>query len=379
MSSAICDLALAVGLTLGGICSEDPVTDQKELPPDDKTAWSISLAPPAPTPELAPLPPMPPVIITKEIVIEKPMEKVVEVQEKPEVDPVRTALETAWSRQVIVQAEWDTPAMVPDVVPLEDNIIKAMQTPDMEPLALPASVTTKEQYESPGSTSTRPVDNERIFAEDRYISGIIENSINSQVGGDEEGSVIIQTSRDVYGYHRRKVLIPKGSRLVCSYAAPADMGSSRLVMNCERILLAGHRAEIRDLGAPVGDAQGRYGVAGEVDRRFWERYGTAFLLTGLSTAVRFAAATNSTDATDTTTAAAEKAAEELSSRFGEITASVLEETLSLVPIITIPQGTRVQIRPATDWYIAEWRNSKSVHPLCDGREPADCASGSDGN
>ena len=232
-----------------------------------------------------------------------------------------------------------------------------VDTPPMDPSALPSRGREENRYESPASRSGRPVDNARILAADRYITGIVETGVNSQVGGDEEGSIIIQTARDVYGYHGRKVLVPKGSRLICTYAAPKDMGSSRLELRCERILMAGHRAEITNLGAPVGDVQGRQGITGEVDRRFLERYGTAFLLTGLSTAVRFAAAAGSTDATDTTTAAAEKAAEELSNRFGEITASVLEESLSLVPVITIPQGTRVQIRPATDWYIAPWKTS----------------------
>ncbi|MEQ8664844.1 MAG: TrbI/VirB10 family protein [Rhodospirillales bacterium] len=360
MSSAFCDLALALGLTIGGMCADPPARDRHALPPDDTTAWSIPAAPPPPLP--APPPPMPPVVIKREIVVEKPipMPAPTPAPKEQKPDPVWTALKDAWATPASYKAGWDTPALEVAPAPSAPSAASAappLETPEMEPLALSANGTEKDQYESPGSTSTRPVDNQRILAADRYITGIIETGINSQVGGDEEGSIVIQTARDVYGYHGRKVLVPKGSRLICTYAPPKDMGSSRLEMKCDRILLAGHRAEIRDLGAPVGDAQGRQGVAGEVDRRFWERYGTAIMLTSLSTAVRFAAATSSTDGADTTTAAAEKAAEELSNRFGEITASVLEETLSLVPIITIPQGTRVQIRPATDWYIADWHKA----------------------
>src|SRR3546814_7193639 len=50
--------------------------------------------------------------------------------------------------------------------------------------------------------------------------------------------------------------------------------------------MAGYRAEILQLTTPVADAQGRGGITGDVDNRFWERYGTAFVLAGISAAVR---------------------------------------------------------------------------------------------
>ena len=100
------------------------------------------------------------------------------------------------------------------------------------------------------------------------------------------------------------------------------------------------------------DAQGRAGVTGEVDNRFWNRYGTAFMLSAISAAVRGATASGVSDAArDRNDAITDEAGKELAERFGEITASVLQETVALRPVISIPQGTRVQIRPARDWYI----------------------------
>ena len=118
------------------------------------------------------------------------------------------------------------------------------------------------------------------------------------------------------------------------------------------MLSAGHRAEIHQIAAPVRDAQGRAGVTGEVDNRFWNRYGTAFMLSAISAAVRGATASGVSDAArDRNDAITDEAGKELAERFGEITASVLQETVALRPVISIPQGTRVQIRPARDWYI----------------------------
>ncbi|MEK9844758.1 TrbI/VirB10 family protein [Thalassospira sp.] len=359
--SAFCDVALVLGLTFGGVCTEPVVNEPPTLPADDPSVWALP-APPPPAP-VAPAPTMPPIII-KEAKPEpepapapEPVPQPEPVAEAPAPDPYRMALEAAWQHRVSLSSDWGTPAWQSSEMAggSDHAVLPGMATPSsLDPLDLPVRDDEKADYEGPRRTSTLPVDNSRIITADRYITVILETGINSQVGGDATGTVIVQSARDVYGYHGRNVLIPKGSRLICNYDPPKDMGSSRLSIACERILIAGHRAEIRQLASPISDIQGRQGAAGEVDRRFWERYGTAFMLTGISTAVRYAAATTKSEESDgeVATAAAEKAAEELSTRFGEISASVLEETLSLQPIITIPQGTRLQIRPATDWYIA---------------------------
>ncbi|WP_341702091.1 TrbI/VirB10 family protein [Ferrovibrio sp.] len=247
-------------------------------------------------------------------------------------------------------------------LPGEGNVVSGLaglSSPSLSSVQLP-NQGKQDRYLSDGRTSGLPVDNSRILAADRYISGVLETGINSQLDSKSGGQVIIQTSRDVFGYHNRNLLVPKGSRLICDYLSPKKQGETRLSFNCDRILMAGYRSEIMQLTSPVGDVQGRGGLTGDVDNRFWEKYGTAFVLAGISTAVRLASAagttqttsTTSTTTTGSTTAAiADKGAQELSQKFGEISAAALEATVNLAPIVTIPQGTRVQIRPTQDWYI----------------------------
>ncbi|OSQ35497.1 TrbI/VirB10 family protein [Thalassospira mesophila] len=470
MSTAFCDIALVLGLTFGGTCTDPSAfKTPPQLPADDKTVWGVPSAPPAPPAAPAPTPSFPPVVVTKKVYIERPAPTppphpapVVKPAPPPTPDPYRLALEAAWAQAV--PAHWQvagySPApgqpagtvdaartaslspglgITPDqgdslsvfVPQIESSLSSdggsgaanaetngtgtsagAAQSPDGKTRLNAGSGATGEQaptvqtgdipqtpntgnaatagttgttglaapdlprmntpsgpehildakkmeiegdYEGPRRTSSLPVDNSRILAADRYIPVQLETGINSQVGGEETGTVVVQTTRDVFGYHSRLALLPKGSRLICNYMPPEDMGSSRLAMQCERVLIAGHRAEIRNIKSLVANAQGQLGASGEVDRRFMERYGNAFLLTGISTAVRYAAASTKSESNDgqVATAASEKAAEELSNKFGEITANILEETLSLKPIITIPQGTRFQIRPSMDWYIAK--------------------------
>ena len=360
--STFCDIAMVFGLTLNGLCVDaEQVKAPPTLPANDESAWAL----PAPEPVA---PRFPPVIIKREAPPPAPQpepepELEVEPAPPPPPDPYRLALEAAYYRaqpanHSVSLATYHDPAVSMDA---GANVGRVEPIPKMDrklapdPLDLKGVGENAEDYEGPRRTSSLPVDNTRKITQDRYISVQLETGINSQVGGEEPGSVILQTTRDVFGYHGRMVLMPKGSRLICSYLPPADMGSSQLSISCDRVLIAGHRAEILNIGSNVTNQQGWLGVSGEVDNRFWQRYGNAFLLTGVSTAVRYAAASTKTEDADgeVATAAAEKASEELSNKFGEITADMLERTLDLKPIITIRQGTRLQIRPATDWYIQE--------------------------
>lgn len=357
--SALCDVALVFGLTLSGLCVQPEAPAVEPLPEDDAAAWAVPAPPPPPAPPPAPAAPkMPPIIIKQAPPPPAPAPPPPAPEPAPPPppapDPVQVALEAAWARPgprlAALEPEITMPA-APAMPPMRGGMA-APSPSDMG--ALDLETPAEANYEGPRRTSTRPVNNERIITADRYVTGILETGINSQVGGDDTGTVVVQTARDVFGYHGRKVLLPKGSRMICNYEAPEDMGSTRLPITCERVLIAGHRAEIRELDSLLTDQQGRAGITGEVDNRFGERYGTAFLLTGIATGVRFAnTLTQSGDDASLSAQSTEEASAELSNRLGEITANVLEQTLDLKPIITVPQGTRINIRPATDWYIAE--------------------------
>jgi type IV secretion system protein VirB10 len=360
----ICDLALIVGISIAGICSTNEAPPDR-LPPDDPDAWSFMPVRPVRPVQPAAIhvkedtsPPVlvsfPPVVITKTIELARPERIIVPPQVEPEIDYLRMAVEASYKQRRTELANW------PSIeVPKNDitNELKQITTPfdvSLNSLPKPPSATkltppvqrVRPGYEAASVTSGLPIDNSRIVTADRYITGILETGINSQLDGDAGGEIIIQTSRDTYGYHGRNVLIPKGSRLICDYKSPELVGSTRLAINCKRILLAGHRAEIYQLSSTAGDVQGRSGITGNVDNRFWEKYGTAFILSGISTAVRIASSMSDNEI-------AANGSEELSEKFGEITASVLEQTVNLAPIITVPQGTRIQIRPRKDWYIRE--------------------------
>lgn len=358
--SIVCNMLTAVGLTLGGTCAE-PTTQKMDLPSEDGSVWTYR-APEKPTPEPKPLPVFPTVtverVVIKEVAGPAPAAPKVKPKPKPQPDPYRLWLEARRGLQFASlnpSQEWTeidvTPAKGVSGSPdsFTANPTSSFSPPQVE----------KPTYDFEHVLSSEPVSNDRVITTDRYITGIIEGGINSQLSSKEGGQVIIQVSRDVFGYGTRNKLIPKGSRLVCDYESPTSLNATRFAIKCIRILLAGdkkgHRVEIAQLEAPVSDSQGRGGSSGTVNNHFGEQYGTAIMLSMISSAVRGSSAMfTSKDGESTTTAdIADKASQELGTRFGEISASVLEKTTNIVPTITSAQGKRVQIRPRKDWYLKE--------------------------
>jgi type IV secretion system protein VirB10 len=359
--SVLCDLALVFGLTLGGTCQPaTPVADP--MPPNDAAAWSYKEPAPKPEePKPQPAANFPPIVIKQEVIREVPAP----VQAPPpapkpvakvkEPSAVELALRAAYRDRAAGASLWSEVA-----VPASFGGNGAAGMPagasqmPVSPLDL-AGVASRQgepRYQADGVVSTLPVDNERILAADRYITGNLETGINTQLDGTTGSTLVIQTTRDVYGYHGRNVLLPKGSRLLCEYQSPDKLGETRAAVRCGRVLLGESRAEILGIKANVTDAQGYLGVSGEVDTRFVERFGTAFILAGISATVRAAtASTQSLEFLSDKSDALSTGGEELSKNLGNIAASSLEQTINLAPILKVAQGTRVQIRPAEDWYI----------------------------
>lgn len=360
-----CDLALAFGLTFSGAC-QPAAPDSDPLPPEDPSAWSFTLKKQE---ESKPAPSFPPVVIIKKetVTVPAPAPEPAPAPATPpppsqseiakRIDPIELAARAAYAARA-QGAGRGVP--VPAALPRTSAAAAALPKPvaakmPSRPLDLAATVrgTGRAEYQEAYLNSTLPVDNSRMVTTDRYISVIAETGINTQLDGSTGGPAVLQVTRDVFGYHGRNILIPKGSRLVCGFKPLDKIGSTRAPLRCGRILLGGHRAEIFGMRANGTDTQGYLGIPGEVDNRFWERYGTAFILTGISTAVR--AATASTRVNENWASrsdAMETGGEELAERLGEITAQTLEQTLNLNPILRVAQGTRLQIRPDTDWYIA---------------------------
>lgn len=184
--------------------------------------------------------------------------------------------------------------------------------------------------------STLPVDRTRILTADMRIPAILEDSVNTQT----PGRLIAVIDKDIYSPNGKKILLPAYSKIICSYEGLKDAHSSRLACQCKRII----RPDGLSIGltdATAADQMGRSGLVGDLDKRTLERYGAAFGVSLISALAQASTNLNKQEAFANAT-------NQLSNNLGQVTQKALEENIDLMPILTIPQGARLQIIPMND-------------------------------
>jgi type IV secretory pathway VirB10-like protein len=188
------------------------------------------------------------------------------------------------------------------------------------------------------SIATFPVDLSRTLTADRFISAVLYTEVKSELPSEK---VIAMVDQDVFAAHGRKILIPKGSKVIGAYEPLDEQGAQRLQISWYRIITT-NGIDIK-LDSETADQLGATGVAGKVDNRWKDRYGTALLFSSLSALAQLSI--------DTDSEAQSSASESLSSEFGGVTAESFRAGLDVLPRVTIERGSRLNISPKTDiWF-----------------------------
>lgn len=195
-------------------------------------------------------------------------------------------------------------------------------------------------YAAPNITSSYPVDRSFILTEDRTIHAVLLDGINTQIAG----TVRAYVSEDVFGADGRYKLLEKGDIVLGRYDKTTKVGETRLSVSFYRIIRSADGAEIYSAGtafAYAADKMGRAGLVGDVDNRNWERYGLAFSTSLIGGIAGLGKAKVDGDEY-------EEFWNRLSDNTTEITTKILEQTMSIAPVITIAQGEPILIRLASD-------------------------------
>ncbi|KLI62815.1 TrbI/VirB10 family protein [Aurantiacibacter marinus] len=149
---------------------------------------------------------------------------------------------------------------------------RAQQTGSAEPQALQrddANRVLASRLRNPSFTVTQGT----------IIPAVLETAFDST----RPGRVRALVQRDVHSFDGTRVLVPRGSRLFGEYDAGISPGERRALITWTRLLRPDGVSIALD--SPASDPLGRGGVEGDVNSRFWARFGGALLQTVLDIGV----------------------------------------------------------------------------------------------
>lgn len=199
----------------------------------------------------------------------------------------------------------------------------------------------------PRAKATHVGDLRKLILQGKIIHAVLETAIDSTFPGPLRGLV----TRDVYAESGKDILIQKGSRLIGNYNADVVRGQARIFIIWNRMIRP-DGVDI-DLSSPAVDRLGRTGLEGFVDNRYFEIFSGAALtsvftiglaaagqeLTGAGDTTTTQNAQGTTQTGDPTAAAISEAVQTM----GTTAERVLGGLIDMRPLITVDQGTPVNI------------------------------------
>ena len=165
-----------------------------------------------------------------------------------------------------------------------------------------------------------------------FIDCTLETAIDSTL----PGLTTCITATDTFSADGSVVLLERGTKLLGETRGEVQQGSSRLfVLWTEGRTPTG---VVVPLSSPGTDELGRSGLAGDVNRHFWDRFGAAILLTVVNGAVQ--GAVNSQNRGGSVVVSP--------STSSDVITEVLRGTIHVPPTVTKAQGDRIQVFVARD-------------------------------
>lgn len=122
------------------------------------------------------------------------------------------------------------------------------------------------------AVATRGVNPETTVTQGTLIPAVLETAIDTDVPGYVRAVV----SADVRGFDGSRVLIPRSSRLIGQYKSGLQGGQKRVYVIWSRVIRPDGVSV--NIASPATAFGGETGLAGQVNNHFFERFGSAMLL-----------------------------------------------------------------------------------------------------
>ena len=304
-------------LLIGGIFLFSALNERRE----ELIAPRVTSTPPEPGERIAPAPALvlPPdnSLIVERRTLQGPRPPAIVRQSRPPPPP------TIRERQVAPPASSSLPNADQIVSPPMPSIPSIIERPAEFP-----GLNQNEEAVSERVRAGRLVNPETTVPQGTMIPAVLETALDSTRAGGARALV----QRDIHSFDGSRVLIPRGSRLYGSYEAGINPGEKRAVVQWTRLLRPDGVTIALD--SPSTDPLGRAGVEGEVNSRFFARFGDAILRSVLDIGVGVA----TRRATDGVIVALPGSTQNIAG----------QQESSARPVLKVRQGTSVSVFVARD-------------------------------
>lgn len=285
------------GAALLGLFTFAALSSGREMPPQ-QTAQTKPAPPPAPAPQ-----------------------KIAEAAPAPAPPPVHKAQ---------APQSWRAPAMIVDLSDSKPAAAAAKTAANSDKLSPNERFSLRVGSQQVDTAhATRLHDVSMVAPQGTVIPAVLETAINS----DLPGFVRAVVSQDVRGFDGTKVLIPRGSKLIGQYKSGVALGQTRAFVVWSRILTPDGVSI--DVGSPSTDRLGRGGLVGETDTHFFERFGSAVLLSVMSAGLDALAQSGHNGTTAIVIGSPQEAS--------HVASIALQKQIDIPPTIKVPQGTPLQV------------------------------------
>jgi len=208
--------------------------------------------------------------------------------------------------------------MPPEEIPAStpSSVLAALLTPSITPAVRPSILPTQRLLLPKGA----------------FIDCTLETAVDSTL----PGMTTCVTATDTFSADGTVVLLPRGTKLAGETRGQVEQGSSRVfVLWTEARTPSG---VVIPLDSPGTDALGRSGLAGKVNRHFWQRFGAAILISVINGAVQYAVQSQNQGGAVIYDPGATQ----------EVMTDALKGTVNIPPTVTVANGSRIQVLVARD-------------------------------
>lgn len=165
-----------------------------------------------------------------------------------------------------------------------------------------------------------------------FIDCTLETAIDSTL----PGMTTCVTATDTFSADGTVVLLERGTQLIGETRGEVRQGQARVFVVWTEARTP--EGVVVRLDSPGTDALGRSGLAGKVNRHFWERFGAAALVSTLDGAVQSEVESSTRGGTLILNPTGSE----------DVLTGILRSTVDIPPTIRVPNGARIQVLVARD-------------------------------